>query len=513
MRASPRAQRVPYLKRLRRPLRGLGGAGTGLLLLLLIAPLGVTLALRAVPQLDVAYESVYFHLIAVSAIAACALLVALFTAMVAARARRAAPVLLALGCVFVGAFLLGHGLTTPGIAGRPMNMWVARFPVLAIAGFALCLGVAASRETNAPKRLVNRFPRMTLAIVSAVALGVSLWVVLRPTAGLGDRPFGGEATVTHLVIAASGLILLVTGGVHWHRWRLGRDRVQLGLVAACWLSVDALISFEVGQLWRISWWDYHAYLLAGFAAAAWAVVTEARRGRSVHRAIASISITDPLEHISRGYPEALNALVGAVEAKDRYTAGHSVRVADLSVRIGLRLDLDPDALRTLAQGAYLHDIGKIGVPDEVLNKPGRLSDDEWTWIEGHPTVGWEMASRAPSLRSALVVIRHHHERWDGTGYPDKMASKAIPLAARIASVADVWDALTSDRAYRPAWAVDQAMAHIAAASGSLFDPLCVEAFLDLVAERGLWPERSKTDLDALADAALACHPRAHQRPA
>jgi HD-GYP domain-containing protein (c-di-GMP phosphodiesterase class II) len=513
MSADARVRHAPPLQRLRRPLRGLGGTGLGLLGLLLIAPLGITVALRAVPQLDVAFESIYFHLIAVSSIAACALLLALFTAIVAARARQAAPVLLAVGCVFVGAFMLGHGLTTPGIGGRPVNMWVARFPVLAIAGFALCLGIAALRDTSAPKRLVSRFPRTTLALVTAATIGGSLWIVLRPTAGLGDRPFGGEATLTHVVIAASGLILLVTGGVHWQRWRLGRDPVQLGLVAACWLSVDALISFEVGQLWRISWWDYHAYLLAGFAAAAWAVVTEARRGRSVHGAIASISITDPLEHISRGYPEALNALVGAVEAKDRYTAGHSVRVADLSVRIGLRLDLGPDALRTLAQGAYLHDIGKIGVPDEVLNKPGRLTDDEWTWIANHPSAGWEMASRAPSLRSALVVIRHHHERWDGTGYPDKTAGKAIPLAARIASVADVWDALTSDRAYRPAWALDQALAHIAAASGSLFDPLCVEAFLDLVAERGLWPERSKTDLDALADAAVACHPREHRRPA
>ena len=485
----------------------------GLLLLLLIAPLGVTVSLRAVPQLDVAFESVTFHLFVVSSIAACALLLALFTASVAARARHAALVLLALGCVFVGTFMLGHGLTTPGISGRPMNMWVARFPVLAIAGFALCLGIAATPAASLPKRLVNRFPRITLALFTGVTIGGSLWVVLTPTAGLGDRPFGGETTLTHLVIVASGLILLVTGGVHWQHWRLGRDPVQFGLVAACWLSVDALVSFEVGQLWRISWWDYHAYLLAGFAAAAWAVVKQARRGRSVHRAIASISITDPLEHISRGYPEALNALVGAVEAKDRYTAGHSVRVADLSVRIGLRLDLGPDALRLLAQGAYLHDIGKIGVPDEVLNKPGRLTDDEWTWIENHPTVGWEMASRAPSLRNALVVIRHHHERWDGTGYPDRMAGKSVPMAARIASVADVWDALTSDRAYRPAWALDQAVSQIAAAGGSQFDPLCVEAFLDLVAERGLWPERSKADLDALAEAAVACHPRAHQRPA
>jgi HD-GYP domain-containing protein (c-di-GMP phosphodiesterase class II) len=478
-----------------------------------LAPLAVTLALRAVPQLDVAFESIFFHLVAVSAIAACALLVALFTALVAAQARQAALVLLALGCVFVGAFMLGHGLTTPGIGGRPMNMWVGRFPVLAMAGFALCLGLAATPHGSAMKRLVNRFPRVTLAVVTATAATGSLWIVVRPTAGLGERPFSGEPTLTHLIIVASGLILLGTGAMHWQRWRLGRDRVQLGLVIACWLSVDALISFELGQLWRLSWWDYHAYLLTGFAAAAWAVVAESRRARSIHRAVATVSITDPLEHIARGYPEALNALVGAVEAKDRYTHGHSVRVADLSVRIGLRLDLRPDALRALAQGAYLHDIGKIGVPDEVLNKPGSLTDDEWTWIEAHPSVGWEMASRAPSLRNALAVIRHHHERWDGTGYPDKLTGKAIPTPARVAALADVWDALTSDRAYRPAWELDRALSHIAAASGALFDPSCVEAFLDLVAERGLWPERSAAELDALSAAAEACHPREHRRPA
>jgi HD-GYP domain-containing protein (c-di-GMP phosphodiesterase class II) len=409
--------------------------------------------------------------------------------------------------------MLAHGLTTPGIGGRPMNMWVGRFPVLAMAGFALCLGLAATRQGSAMKRLVNRFPRVTLAGVTATAAAGSLWIVVRPTAGLGERPFSGEPTLTHLIIVASGLILLGTGAMHWQRWRLGRDRVQLGLVIACWLSVDALISFELGQLWRLSWWDYHAYLLAGFAAAAWAVVAESRRARSIHRAVATVSITDPLEHIARGYPEALNALVGAVEAKDRYTHGHSVRVADLSVRIGLRLDLRPDALRALAQGAYLHDIGKIGVPDEVLNKPGSLTDDEWTWIEAHPSVGWEMASRAPSLRNALAVIRHHHERWDGTGYPDKLTGKAIPIPARVAALADVWDALTSDRAYRPAWELDRALSHIAASSGALFDPSCVEAFLDLVAERGLWPERSATELDALSVAAEACHSREQRRPA
>jgi HD-GYP domain-containing protein (c-di-GMP phosphodiesterase class II) len=331
-------------------------------------------------------------------------------------------------------------------------------------------------------------------------------IVIRPTALGGTAPLPGEDLLSRSLSAASGLVLLVTGAVHWRRWRLGRDRIELALVLASWLSVDAIVSFQLGQLWRISWWDYHAYLLAGFAAAAWAVVGDSRRSASAHGALASISFTDPLEHIARGYPEALNALAAAVEAKDTYTHGHSARVADVSTRIGLRLGLDPDSLRRLAQGALLHDIGKIGVPDHVLNKPDSLTPDEWAWILAHPEVGWEMASKAPSLRDALAVIRHHHERWDGSGYPDRMSAAEIPVVARIAAVADVWDALTSDRAYRPAWPPDKAVTHIAEASGTLFDPHCVEAFVDLVAEQNLWPERTDFDPEALIAAARDCHP-------
>ncbi len=115
-------------------------------------------------------------------------------------------------------------------------------------------------------------------------------------------------------------------------------------------------------------------------------------------------------------------------------------------------------------------------------------------------------SRADSLHGALSAIRHHHERWDGSGYPDRLGGADIPLSGRIVAVADVWDALTSDRAYRPAWDLDRAVSHVAAASGTLFDPMCVEAFLDVVAENGLVPERTRADLAALVVAAGSCHP-------
>ena len=208
--------------------------------------------------------------------------------------------------------------------------------------------------------------------------------------------------------------------------------------------------------------------------------------------------------MARRQPDALHALIAAVEVKDPYTHGHSARVADLSTRIAFTLSLSPEAVRGLHQGAFLHDVGKIGVPDHVLNKEGSLDDQEWELIRRHPEVGWELVSRADSLRGALSAIRNHHERWDGSGYPDRLAQRDIPLPGRIVAVADVWDALTSDRAYRPAWALDRAMAHIAAGSGSLFDPECVEAFLHLMEQEGLAAERTSLDRAAL-ETDGACH--------
>jgi len=126
-------------------------------------------------------------------------------------------------------------------------------------------------------------------------------------------------------------------------------------------------------------------------------------------------------------------------------------VAELAVHLGQRLGLGPAALRSLAEGAYLHDVGKVGIPDHVLNKPGALSEEERGWIQQHPVVGSDIVGRASSLRGTLEVIRQHHERFDGHGYPDGLAGEEISLAAPIVAVADVWDALTSDRAYRAAW--------------------------------------------------------------
>jgi HD-GYP domain-containing protein (c-di-GMP phosphodiesterase class II) len=466
--------------------------GTVVVLLALVAPPGTLALLSAVPALDVFLRSAGAHLVLVSAISACALAVAVAAAAAAGRSRDGSLVMLALGCLAVGFLMLAHGLVTPGIGGRPGNLWVGRLPVLAITAFALCL-VAAAWPQRPPASWAGRRPAGALAVggltLTATLVAVALW----PAAGPGGRPLPGEAGIRLALVLGAALALVALGAVHWRRWRLGLDSMQLALVVACLLGAGALLSLEVGRPWHLAWWDYHAFLLAGFAAAIYAVLTGHRRSRTLHDVLDGVFASDPMAHISRGYSETMRALIAAVEARDAYTHGHSARVAEMSVSIGLRLGLRPAALRALAEGAYLHDVGKVGIPDHVLNKPGALSDEERAWIQEHPIVGSDIVGRAPSLRDALAVIRQHHERYDGNGYPDGLAGEEISLAARIVSVADVWDALTSDRAYRPAWPPDRALAHMQADRGVHFDPHCLDAFLALMAERGHRPGSRQDD--------------------
>jgi HD-GYP domain-containing protein (c-di-GMP phosphodiesterase class II) len=479
--------------------------GVLVVLLALLVPPGTLLLLRAVPALDLVLRSAVGHLVVVSAISACALAVAVAAAAAAGRSRDGSLVLLALGCLGVGFLMLTHGLVTPGIGGRPVNLWVGRLPVLAIATFAVCLTAAAWPE-RPPATWAGRWPSGTLAASGLALTLVLLAIALWPAAGAGRRPLPGEAGVRLALVLGAALVLVAVGAVHWRRWRLGVDSMQLALVVACLLSAGALLSLQVGRPWHLAWWDYHVFLLAGFAAAIYSVVTGYRRSRRLHDVLDGVFASDPMAHISRGYSETLRALIGAVEARDAYTHGHSARVAELSVSVGLRLGLRPSALRALAEGAYLHDVGKVGIPDHVLNKPGALTDEERAWIQEHPIVGTDIVGRAPSLREALKVIRQHHERYDGLGYPDGLAGDEISLAARIVAVADVWDALTSDRAYRPAWPPDRALRHLEAGRGTHFDPRCLDAFLALMAERGHRPAHRPDDVVPAED---ACHEQPH----
>ena len=177
----------------------------------------------------------------------------------------------------------------------------------------------------------------------------------------------------------------------------------------------------------------------------------------------------------------LLGLGAALEARDLETGGHTRRVVDHATRLGEALGLPDEVLNDLRQGAYLHDIGKLVIPDAILLKPGKLTLEEWEVMKTHSCKGYDIARSIPTLtRGALDVIRSHHERWDGTGYPDALMREAIPLPARIFAVCDVYDALTSDRPYKKAWPVAEAKTEITRQARTQFDPEVVQAFLQLV---------------------------------
>ena len=185
--------------------------------------------------------------------------------------------------------------------------------------------------------------------------------------------------------------------------------------------------------------------------------------------------------LTRAYDATIEGWSRALDMRDRETEGHCRRVTDMTLRLAEVLDLPPGERVHIRRGALLHDIGKMGIPDGILLKPGPLTDDEWAIMRRHPALAHEMLSPIDFLGPALDIPRFHHEKWDGTGYPHGLAGEQIPLSARIFSIVDVWDALRSDRPYRAGWAPERISAHIRALSGTHFDPQVVAAFLSLLA--------------------------------
>jgi len=168
--------------------------------------------------------------------------------------------------------------------------------------------------------------------------------------------------------------------------------------------------------------------------------------------------------------------VNPIEVGDPYMRGHSRRVALIAALVGEALQVPLESLLTLNQSALLHDIGKIGLPEVILNKPGCLTDEEFGTVKQHPTRGEAIVGAFPDLQDTLPGIRSHHERWDGSGYPDGLAGEAIPLQGRIIAIADVYDAMTSDRAYRPAHQLETALEELRSGAGVLYDPRAIDAF-------------------------------------
>jgi HD-GYP domain-containing protein (c-di-GMP phosphodiesterase class II) len=179
----------------------------------------------------------------------------------------------------------------------------------------------------------------------------------------------------------------------------------------------------------------------------------------------------------------VEALASLVDARDQYTGEHTQEVCALVSRLATVLDLAGEEVHMLSIAARLHDIGKVAIPDAILNKPDKLDPEEWRTMQGHAAIGGDIVAHVPSLRPLAPIVRAHHERWDGTGYPDQLAGDQIPLGARIIAVADSYGAMTTNRTYRQASSPDWAFAELLRCAGSQFDPRVVEAFVQLLTKK------------------------------
>lgn len=203
-------------------------------------------------------------------------------------------------------------------------------------------------------------------------------------------------------------------------------------------------------------------------------------------AIDNATLFDDLQRshleLNLGYDQTIIGWARTLEMRDHETEGHSQRVTELAVSLAQRMGIKDKDLVQIRRGAVLHDIGKMAIPDELLHKPGELTVDEWDIMQQHPVYAYEWLSHIDFLKEALDIPRYHHEKWDGTGYPEGLIGEDIPLSARIFAIVDVWDALLSDRPYRIAWTKQKTLKHIQDQSGKHFDPKVVKSFIKLIKE-------------------------------
>lgn len=436
-------------------------------------PLAFYFGLRGSPQLDPAVAAPTGHFQVVTAAAILAAMVAIAVGLAGYRLRNIQVTLLAMAFTSLAVIFTFHGLATPGFLLPPTQLpgQAAQASILATA-FWLWLSSCPGDD-----RLVARLSLWHWWLVPGWALFLTaggvlfMWqpeiVVLAPI------------HLSPLKWIAMGVTLalnLLAIRHYWHAYRYSRLPLQAAILhSAAWLA-GAQVIIATGELWRLSWWLYHFLLLGAMLIMLQGLVRQYATGASLTAAVRGLFTADPVERIEAGIAPSIRALVIATERHDPYTAGHSYRVALYGLQLGQAMDLPPEKLRALAQGAIVHDIGKMEIPDSILNKPGRLTPEERAVIERHPASGHGMGKLLGLMQDELDMIRHHHERYDGTGYPDRLKGAGIPLLARILAVADVYDAVTSLRAYRKAWSHEQAMALIQEGSGTQFDPVCADAW-------------------------------------
>jgi HD-GYP domain-containing protein (c-di-GMP phosphodiesterase class II) len=441
----------------------------------LVSPLGLLAIFKLDPSLEPWYANDPLHFwgisgIALGAAAACAMLI-----LSAPTLRETRLLFLALSFLTIAGVFSVHGLMTSGYIAHEFHSSVDVSPWISTLGGGIFVALSVVGLPAPIERCVRRagiavfaWTAIVLVIFIAVSLTARNWL---------DSVPSGDKTFTYSVAAISTALYAFAILRYIEAYRFARLPSQAAMVACLVLLAEVPALTLWGEPGYALWWTYHALYGVAFGVllVGWAI--EVRRARSLSVIAEGLSMRDALAQLNRGQDTHVLHLVDAIEAKDVATLGHVGRVARYAIAIGQQLSLPSTQLRDLALAAQMHDVGKLGVPDAILRKPASLTKDEYAEIKKHASRGFEIANRVEALRGIAPVIRAHHERLNGQGYPDGLRGEDIPLLARIIAVADTYDAITSTRPYRPAAGHESAVAELRRVSGTELDERCVRAFL------------------------------------
>jgi len=445
--------------------------------LLIGISLGAYFIIKGVTHHHARFEHPVGHFYIVSIVSLLALLVSIAVGVASIRLRNVNVTFLSIGYISLAGLFMLHGLSTPGFlieGGQALPALSGRLSVIIASAWVF---LSALPTDMALVRWLSRVQRALVPVWIAV-MAVGILVSLAEAEPI-DRAFPNPAAYPWLYC------LLTTGFSLFAMYRYRklyittRFPIHLGIVCSSSLLLVSIFIMVYGDVWEASWWLYHFTLFGSIICMVVGVIAQYIGQPTVAGLFRTLFRPDPRGIIESSISPSVRALIAQVESKDAYTAGHNYRVALYALRLAEHMGVQPRMLRALAQGGIVHDVGKLFIPDEILNKPGKLTPEERAVIELHPVYGYNLCKQLGFMAEELEIIRSHHERWDGSGYPDRLKGESIPHLARITAVADVYDALTSSRAYRAAMTHEEAMKIIAQESGKQFDPRCVDAWLSL----------------------------------
>jgi HD-GYP domain-containing protein (c-di-GMP phosphodiesterase class II) len=417
---------------------------------------------------------VHFYGVGVSALVATAAAAAL--TIVGAKSGDVRTVVVGGGFSLMAALLAVHGLTTPGVLiGNNGLIAVSGAATLPVGG---CVMALSALPQFGSARAIPRVLSVQIALAVAI-IAFSFVGVLDPMVVPGvPAPRSAAA----LLLFALGLAVYGALAVRaTNTFLLTRRAADLAVVLGIALLACSLYGALMLDFMYLGWWLGHIFEFAGLVVVGASLVYDLRRGRRSRALVGDLRAAELVASEEAFLGARVRALTVRLAAKDASTEEHTRRVAMLAVEIGEQLGLSPTRLRSLAIGGLLHDIGKLSVPDSILQKPGPLDDDEFEVVKLHPERGRELLNELGGFDETVGrLVLDHHERLDGSGYPRGLADAELDLATRILSVCDVYDALVSPRVYRAAWPREKALALLRDESHTAFDPRCVAALEQLV---------------------------------